>query len=164
MIGSRGARDRGRRDAEVSAALDVSSRGRWSVLRYLPVLPVMFISGNGTVSKYNYILCGFTKRACWCLCEQDVKMVFESVVVDVLNRFLGDYVVNLDSSQLSLGIWGGKRARCQILVLLCCLICSRNEFVYIHDYTLAYVSSSLRWNLKVMLWHWVATALNMRLQ
>ncbi|XP_067376850.1 vacuolar protein sorting-associated protein 13A isoform X3 [Channa argus] len=34
-------------------------------------------------------------------------MVFESVVVDVLNRFLGDYVVNLDSSQLNLGIWGG---------------------------------------------------------
>ncbi|XP_063050952.1 vacuolar protein sorting-associated protein 13A [Engraulis encrasicolus] len=34
-------------------------------------------------------------------------MVFESLVVDVLNRFLGDYVVNLDSSQLSLGIWGG---------------------------------------------------------
>uniref|UniRef100_A0A4W6GB83 Vacuolar protein sorting 13 homolog A n=1 Tax=Lates calcarifer TaxID=8187 RepID=A0A4W6GB83_LATCA len=33
-------------------------------------------------------------------------MVFESVVVDVLNRFLGDYVVNLDSSQLKLGIWG----------------------------------------------------------
>ncbi|EMP30416.1 Vacuolar protein sorting-associated protein 13A [Chelonia mydas] len=33
-------------------------------------------------------------------------MVFESLVVDVLNRFLGDYVVNLDSSQLSLGIWG----------------------------------------------------------
>lgn len=35
-------------------------------------------------------------------------MVFESVVVDVLNRFLGDYVVNLDSSQLKLGIWGGN--------------------------------------------------------
>lgn len=35
-------------------------------------------------------------------------MVFESLVVDVLNRFLGDYVVNLDCSQLSLGIWGGK--------------------------------------------------------
>ncbi|XP_015828201.3 intermembrane lipid transfer protein VPS13A isoform X1 [Nothobranchius furzeri] len=34
-------------------------------------------------------------------------MVLESVVVDVLNRFLGDYVVNLDSSQLKLGIWGG---------------------------------------------------------
>uniref|UniRef100_A0A8C6W9M3 Vacuolar protein sorting 13A n=1 Tax=Nannospalax galili TaxID=1026970 RepID=A0A8C6W9M3_NANGA len=34
-------------------------------------------------------------------------MVFESVVVDVLNRFLGDYVVNLDTSQLSLGIWQG---------------------------------------------------------
>ncbi|XP_058021972.1 intermembrane lipid transfer protein VPS13A [Ahaetulla prasina] len=37
-------------------------------------------------------------------------MVFESVVVDVLNRFLGDYVVNLDSSQLQLGIWGGAVA------------------------------------------------------
>lgn len=36
------------------------------------------------------------------------KMVFESVVVDVLNRFLGDYVVNLDESQLSLGIWKGN--------------------------------------------------------
>lgn len=35
-------------------------------------------------------------------------MVFESLVVDVLNRFLGDYVVNLDCSQLKLGIWGGK--------------------------------------------------------
>lgn len=35
------------------------------------------------------------------------RMVFESLVVDVLNRFLGDYVVNLDSSQLKLGIWGG---------------------------------------------------------
>lgn len=35
-------------------------------------------------------------------------MVFESLVVDVLNRFLGDYVVNLDCSQLKLGIWGGE--------------------------------------------------------
>ncbi|XP_063769904.1 intermembrane lipid transfer protein VPS13A [Pseudophryne corroboree] len=37
-------------------------------------------------------------------------MVFEYLVVDVLNRFLGDYVVNLDSSQLKLGIWGGAVA------------------------------------------------------
>eukprot|EP00058_Branchiostoma_floridae_P017686 XP_002603175.1 hypothetical protein BRAFLDRAFT_226506 [Branchiostoma floridae] len=35
-------------------------------------------------------------------------MVFESLVVDLLNRFLGDYVENLDRSQLKLGIWGGK--------------------------------------------------------
>lgn len=35
-------------------------------------------------------------------------MVFESIVVDVLNRFLGDYVENLNRSQLKLGIWGGK--------------------------------------------------------
>uniref|UniRef100_A0A8C2M9B0 Vacuolar protein sorting 13A n=1 Tax=Cricetulus griseus TaxID=10029 RepID=A0A8C2M9B0_CRIGR len=37
-------------------------------------------------------------------------MVFESLVVDVLNRLLGDYVVNLDKSQLSLGIWKGAVA------------------------------------------------------
>lgn len=35
-------------------------------------------------------------------------MVFESVVAEVLNRFLGDYVENLDSKQLKIGIWGGK--------------------------------------------------------
>ncbi|GBP47899.1 Vacuolar protein sorting-associated protein 13 [Eumeta japonica] len=34
-------------------------------------------------------------------------MVFEAIVVDVLNRFLGDYVENLNRSQLKLGIWGG---------------------------------------------------------
>jgi len=35
-------------------------------------------------------------------------MVFESVVADLVNRFLGDYIDNLDKSQLSLGIWGGE--------------------------------------------------------
>jgi hypothetical protein len=35
-------------------------------------------------------------------------MVFESLVVDLLNKFLGDFVENLDSSQLKIGIWGGK--------------------------------------------------------
>ncbi|KAF7703592.1 hypothetical protein HF521_022599 [Silurus meridionalis] len=34
-------------------------------------------------------------------------MVFESVLSDVLNRFIGDYVENLDKSQLKIGIWGG---------------------------------------------------------
>jgi len=34
-------------------------------------------------------------------------MVFESLVVDLVNRFLGDYIDNLDKSQLSLGLWGG---------------------------------------------------------
>uniref|UniRef100_H0X048 Vacuolar protein sorting 13 homolog A n=2 Tax=Otolemur garnettii TaxID=30611 RepID=H0X048_OTOGA len=37
-------------------------------------------------------------------------MVFESLAVDVLNRILGDYVVDLDTSQLSLGIWKGAVA------------------------------------------------------
>ncbi|KAJ8307904.1 hypothetical protein KUTeg_014551 [Tegillarca granosa] len=35
------------------------------------------------------------------------EMVFESLVVDLINKYLGDYVENLDRSQLKLGIWGG---------------------------------------------------------
>jgi len=35
-------------------------------------------------------------------------MVFESLVADLLNKFIGEYVENLDSSQLNIGIWGGK--------------------------------------------------------
>ncbi|XP_073984515.1 vacuolar protein sorting 13C isoform X2 [Rhodnius prolixus] len=34
-------------------------------------------------------------------------MVFESLVTDLLNKYLGEYVENLDSSQLKVGIWGG---------------------------------------------------------
>ncbi|GLH03016.1 Vacuolar protein sorting-associated protein 13 [Gryllus bimaculatus] len=34
-------------------------------------------------------------------------MVFESVVADILNIYIGDYVENLDRSQLKIGIWGG---------------------------------------------------------
>lgn len=34
-------------------------------------------------------------------------MVFESLVVDLLNKYLGPYVKNLDPSQLKIGIWGG---------------------------------------------------------
>lgn len=34
-------------------------------------------------------------------------MVFEGILVDILNRFLGPYVKNLDASQLRVGIWGG---------------------------------------------------------
>lgn len=42
-------------------------------------------------------------------------MVFESIVVDVLNRILGDYIENLDSKQLSIGIWGGMFKQNQLL-------------------------------------------------
>lgn len=38
-------------------------------------------------------------------------MVLEGVLVDLLNRFLGPYVKNLDASQLSVGIWGGACVR-----------------------------------------------------
>ncbi|PAV62062.1 hypothetical protein WR25_11522 isoform B [Diploscapter pachys] len=34
-------------------------------------------------------------------------MVFESIVADLLNRFLGDFVENLNASQLNIGILGG---------------------------------------------------------
>ncbi|KAF6721023.1 Vacuolar protein sorting-associated protein 13C [Oryzias melastigma] len=35
-------------------------------------------------------------------------MVFEALLSDTLNRFIGDYVENLDKSQLKIGIWGGN--------------------------------------------------------
>uniref|UniRef100_A0A914DD96 Vacuolar protein sorting-associated protein 13 n=1 Tax=Acrobeloides nanus TaxID=290746 RepID=A0A914DD96_9BILA len=34
-------------------------------------------------------------------------MVFETLVADLLNRFLGDFIENLDASQLNIGIFGG---------------------------------------------------------
>jgi len=40
-------------------------------------------------------------------------MVFESLVVDLINAFLGDYIDNLDKSQLSLGLWGGASRNIQ---------------------------------------------------
>lgn len=36
-------------------------------------------------------------------------MVFESLVADLLNKYLGQYVKDLDASQLKIGIWGGKK-------------------------------------------------------
>lgn len=43
-------------------------------------------------------------------------MVFESIVADLLNRYLGDYVENLDRKQLKIGIWGGK---CDCIINYC---------------------------------------------
>ena len=43
-------------------------------------------------------------------------MVFESVLVDILNRYLKPYVKKLDSSQLKLGAWKGEAAPAQIIV------------------------------------------------
>ncbi|KAL7980317.1 hypothetical protein Chor_014646 [Crotalus horridus] len=43
-------------------------------------------------------------------------MVLESVVADLLNRFLGRYVENLNKSQLKLGIWGGNVALDNLLI------------------------------------------------
>ena len=37
-------------------------------------------------------------------------MVFESVVVDILNRYLKPYVKKLDTSQLKVGVWKGEQA------------------------------------------------------
>ena len=36
-------------------------------------------------------------------------MVFESLVADLLNKYLGQYVKDLDASQLKIGIWGGRK-------------------------------------------------------
>lgn len=42
-------------------------------------------------------------------------MVFESIVADILNRYLGEYVENLDKGQLKIGIWGGKSSKVHLL-------------------------------------------------
>ncbi|CAD6216264.1 GSCOCG00012879001-RA-CDS [Cotesia congregata] len=34
-------------------------------------------------------------------------MVFESIVTELLNKILGEYVENLDYKQLKLSLWGG---------------------------------------------------------
>lgn len=39
--------------------------------------------------------------------SKNVKMVFESVVVELLNRYLKPYVKKLDTSQLKVGVWKG---------------------------------------------------------
>lgn len=44
-------------------------------------------------------------------------MVFESLVADLLNRYLGEYVENLDKGQLKIGIWGGKTSGALVTVL-----------------------------------------------
>lgn len=38
-------------------------------------------------------------------------MVFESIVAELLNKVLGDYIENLDYTQLKLSLWGGKNMR-----------------------------------------------------
>ncbi|XP_020917596.1 vacuolar protein sorting-associated protein 13-like [Exaiptasia diaphana] len=43
-------------------------------------------------------------------------MVFESYVVDLVNKFGGQFLENLDPSQLKLGIWGGD-AKLENLIL-----------------------------------------------
>ena len=35
-------------------------------------------------------------------------MVFESVVIELLNRYLKPYVKRLDTSQLKVGVWKGE--------------------------------------------------------
>lgn len=35
-------------------------------------------------------------------------MVFESIVTELLNKTLGEYVENLDSGQLKVSLWGGN--------------------------------------------------------
>lgn len=38
-------------------------------------------------------------------------MVFESIVTELLNKVLGEYIQNLDCTQLKLSLWGGKHSR-----------------------------------------------------
>ena len=48
--------------------------------------------------------------------------MFESILADILNRYLKPYVKKLDTSQLRLGIWKGKIY--QPLFLSICVSCN----------------------------------------
>uniref|UniRef100_A0A4W3H7A4 Vacuolar protein sorting 13 homolog C n=1 Tax=Callorhinchus milii TaxID=7868 RepID=A0A4W3H7A4_CALMI len=61
-------------------------------------------------------------------------MVFESVVADLLNRFLGDYVENLDKSQLKLGIWGGNVVLDNLQIKENALVI----FCFVHSFTFVF--------------------------
>jgi len=37
-------------------------------------------------------------------------MVFESIVAELLNKVIGEYIENLDYTQLKVSLWGGKSA------------------------------------------------------
>lgn len=38
-------------------------------------------------------------------------MVFESIIAELLNKVIGEYIENLDYSQLKLSLWGGKNTQ-----------------------------------------------------
>ena len=48
-------------------------------------------------------------------------MVFESIVVELVNKYLGDFIENLDKSQLKIGLWGGKLIKTKTNVICCCM-------------------------------------------
>ncbi|XP_044002668.1 vacuolar protein sorting-associated protein 13 isoform X3 [Aphidius gifuensis] len=43
-------------------------------------------------------------------------MVFESIVAELLNKFLGEYIQNLDCTQLKLSLWGGDVVLTDLLI------------------------------------------------
>jgi len=58
--------------------------------------------------------------------------MFETILADILNRYLKPYVKKLDTSQLRLGIWKGKMFQaplnisCEALILLIGDVCLEN--------------------------------------
>lgn len=60
-------------------------------------------------------------------------MVFESIVTDLMNRFLGDFIENLDHKQLNIGIWGGK----------CIQFVSPNSFHFQNSFCIYVISSTV---------------------
>lgn len=35
-------------------------------------------------------------------------MVFESIIAELLNKVIGEYIQNLDYTQLKVSLWGGR--------------------------------------------------------
>ena len=56
-------------------------------------------------------------------------MVFESVLVDILNRYLRPYVKRLDPSQIKVGVWKGEITGVQAASCSC-----RNKLELFHTF------------------------------
>lgn len=71
-----------------------------------------------------------------------VKMVFESLVVELLNKYLGAFIENLDASQLSLGVWSGRHPCGHAL-------CLNMETIHKFPFQFVYLGTATLENLRV---------------
>lgn len=88
-------------------------------------------------------------------------MVFESIVTDLMNRFLGDFIENLDKKQLNIGIWGGTYSHLLYNSRTRCVgYGSYRFFLYSGQFWDAHVSYEQEWSSEGYFSGWSCCLLN----